>query len=387
MLEGIRVLDFTRLLPGPYATLQLADLGAEVIRVEWPKRPDLVRFFPPFVDEHNQTSAAHAWLNRGKKLLSVDMEKPEAIALLKELALSSDVLIEQFKPGVMKRLGLDYETLKAEKPDLVYCSISSFGQEGPYANKGGHDINFMALAGGYSYVSQIDGQLPVNPIQVADLSGSLHASGAVMAGLIQKLRTGKGSFLDISLHDCALAMNGLSAASALGSRASLKAGEEVLAGGSFYGLYQTADGKWLSVGGLEPVFIEGMVELFDCPELKVAMNLFDRDAQKKARALLTDLIRQKTQAEWCQLLEGKSLCIEPVLDYKEVAEDPHLRERGMVREVNGVTQIGSVINPASGIEKAQIGGKMGADTESILKALGHSPDAIAQLTQAGVIFT
>jgi len=212
-LEGLKVLDFSTLLPGPYATMMLADLGAEVLRVESPVRDDLVRSMAPQIDGQ---SAAFRYMNRGKQSMTLDLKHPDAKTVVHRLLADYDIVIEQFRPGVMQRFGLDFESLQSVKPDLVYCSITGYGQTGEWAQRAGHDLNFLALSGVASHMGRRDqGPCPLG-IQVADVAAGSHpAVVAILAAVIQRDRTGKGSHIDISMADNSFALQALLAPGAI----------------------------------------------------------------------------------------------------------------------------------------------------------------------------
>ncbi len=291
-LSGLKVLDFSTLLPGPYATLLMADMGADVLRVEALKRPDMLRSTPPMVDG---ISAAHATINRNKRSLAVDLKKKSAIELMKKLVASHDVLVEQFRPGVMARLGLDYETLKAINPGLIYCSITGYGQTGPMANRAGHDINYLSLSGLASYTGRKRSG-PVPPgVQVADVAGgSHHAVMGILAAVFQRQGTGQGQHIDISMSDAALSLNAVFGASYLAGGKVPGLEEDLLNGGIFYDFYQTSDNRYLSVGSLEPQFATGFFQAIGKPEwLSKAVN-FTAEVQQQLKTDIQSVISSQS---------------------------------------------------------------------------------------------
>ena len=198
-LKGLKVLDFSTLLPGPFATLYLADMGAEVIHVESPTRPDLVRLLPPYA---NGQATSHSYLNRNKQSVTLDLKDPASIALIKQKISEYDVVVEQFRPDVMQRLGLDYATLSEINPRLIYCSITGYGQTGLYRNKAGHDINYVALSGIAGHSGRLDNGPPPMGIQIADVAGgSLHAVIGILSAVIERQNSGLGQFIDISMTE------------------------------------------------------------------------------------------------------------------------------------------------------------------------------------------
>ena len=208
-LKGLKVLDFSTLLPGPYATQLLADMGAEVLRVESPTRPDLLKVMPPYVGKGKaKVSAAHATINRNKKSIAIDLKHESAKAIVERLLSEYDIVVEQFRPGVMARLGLDYDALKQKQGKLIYCSITGYGQSGPYRDRAGHDINYLALSGLASYAGRRDTGPILSSTQIADIAGgSHHAVMAILAAVIERQVSGEGQYLDISMSDAALALS------------------------------------------------------------------------------------------------------------------------------------------------------------------------------------
>src|SRR5690606_25413935 len=235
-LSSLKILDFSTLLPGPFASMLLADMGAEVLRVESPSRMDLVRLLPP----HDQgVSASHAYLNRNKRSIALDLKQPAALEVVRQLLQEHDILIEQFRPGVMDKLGLGYQALKAINPRLIYVSITGYGQTGPYKERAGHDINYLALSGLASYTGRREsGPLPLG-VQVADIAGgSHHAVMGLLAAVIQRQQTGEGQHVDISMSDCAFSLHALAGAGYLASGVEPDMENQALNGGSFYDYYR-----------------------------------------------------------------------------------------------------------------------------------------------------
>lgn len=327
-LTGLKILDFSTLLPGPYATLMLADMGADVLRVESPSRHDMVRSLPPLVDAD---SAAHHYLNRNKRSIALDLKNPAAIAVVKQLVLDYDILIEQFRPGVMQRLGLDYETLKAVNAKLIYCSISGYGQTGPFRLRAGHDMNYLATAGVSSYTGREEsGPVPLG-VQLADIAGgSHHAVMGVLAAEIQRRDSGAGQYLDISMTDAAFAMNAMAGAGALASGIDPQRESGWLNGGSFYDCYRCKDGRFISIGGLEPPFIKALSEALDEPGLLELVDLHNRAVQQRLKPVLVRLIAGRNYEEWCRVFAELDCCVEPVLGINEAAEHPQIQARNML---------------------------------------------------------
>ncbi|MBM7115269.1 CaiB/BaiF CoA transferase family protein [Archangium primigenium] len=328
-LAGLKVLDLSRLLPGPYATLVLADLGAQVDRVEEPNGGDPVRHMPPFRDGE---SALHHGLNRNKRSLTLDLKSPEGRAALRRLVTRYDVLVETFRPGVMERLGLGYDALRAHNPRLIYCAISGYGQTGPDRLRAGHDLNYVARAGVLGYGGAPDAPPAFPGVQMGDIGGSLFALTGVLAALYERERTGVGRFVDISMTDGATAFLHMHLAARLfmGEQgAALRRGEEALNGGlPCYGVYRTQDGRALAVGALEPRFFAGVCEALGHPEWMEDAYASDGGAAR-VKAELTRLIAERPLAHWTALFADRDVCVEPVLEGDEVLADAQLRARGL----------------------------------------------------------
>jgi len=325
-LTGLKVLDLSTLLPGPYATLMLADLGADVLRVIAPNRLDLVKELGPMVGD---SSAAYQYLNRSKNTLVLDLKSKEGIEEVKSLIQEYDVIVEQFRPGVMQRFGLGYEDLKAINPKLIYCSITGYGQTGPYSLRAGHDINYIAMAGISEY-SRREGERPnIAGVQIADIAGgSLHSVIGILAALYQRDKTGQGDWIDISMTDAAFALNALYGPGQLAANKGPFTEGELLNGGTFYDYYETSDGRYMSVGSLEPKFYTGLCDALGLPELKTSP--YD---STESKACITEAFKEKTFTEWCALFAALDLCVEPVLSIEEAKQHPHFIERNMIVDV------------------------------------------------------
>jgi alpha-methylacyl-CoA racemase len=364
-LSNLKVLDFSTLLPGPYATMLLADMGADVLRVEAPGRLDLTRVMPPLEDG---VSTSHTFLNRGKRSLGLDLKQEDSADLVKQLVTEYDVVVEQFRPGVMDRLGIGYETLKAINPNLIYCAITGYGQTGPYKDRAGHDINYLSLAGVSSHCGRREAGPPPMGIQVADVAGgSHHAVMGILAAVIHRQQTGEGQFIDISMTDAAFALNTMAGAAALAGGQEQKPESSMLNGGTFYDYYQTSDGRWLSVGSLEPQFSDRLCDALGIPDMKSFALSQNPEHQQAIREALKSNIAQKTLAQWQDVFANVDACVEPVLTITEAAEHPQLKARGMVIDVakgngGGQKQIGHPIKfSATPCESRYIGRTLGAD--------------------------
>lgn len=386
-LKGLKILDFTTLLPGPYATQLLADMGAEVLRIEATNRPDLLQMMPP---KAGKVSAAHASINRNKKSLALDLKKPEAKAIIEALLKDYDIVIEQFRPGVMTRLGLDYEQLKAIQPNLIYCSITGYGQTGPLKDKAGHDINYLALSGLASYSGRADTGPVLSATQIADIAGgSHHAVMAVLAAVYHRTQTEQGQYLDISMSDAALALNTMFGANALVAEKDPEYGCEMLNGGLFYDYYKTADQRYLSIGSLEPNFAIGLMQQLDLSYLIPTIMNQASDKQKAIKQAIAEKIAEKTLDDWTEIFSPLDVCVEPVLTIQEAAKHPHFIERNMlgtaVNEQNTfIPQINSAL-PFKNETPHQAGARLGAHSQEVLLSIGFSPEQIDELIQTGAV--
>lgn len=377
-LSTLRVLDFTTLLPGPYASMLLADMGAEVVRVESPDRMDLTRVFPP---HDGGQSTAHAYLNRGKDSVGLDLKAPGAVDQVKAMLPEFDIVMEQFRPGVMARLGLDYESLKAIKPDLIYCSITGYGQTGPYRDRAGHDINYLSLAGVSSYSGRQESGPPPLGIQVADVAGgSHHAVMGILAAVIHRQASGEGQHVDVSMTDAAFALNAMNGAAWLAGGEEPKAESGMLNGGAFYDYYRTSDNRWLSVGSLEPAFCKRLCQAIGQPELASVGLSPKPEHQQKLKQALSEAISGRTLAEWQSVFDELDACVEPVLSVSEASKHPQILARDMVIGVprpdgSKQTQLGHPIKfSASPCQARHIGKPLGADNERYLSGKSASED-------------
>lgn len=388
-LSSLKVLDFSTLLPGPFGTLVLADLGAEVLRVESPTRPDMVRMMPPFVEGQ---SAVHGYLNRSKRSLGVDLKKEGASELIYALVKEYDIVIEQFRPGVMARLGIGYEELKKHNPSLIYCAITGYGQDGPYKDRAGHDLNYLAIAGVGSYNGRANtGPAPMG-VQLADIAGgSFHAVMAILAAVIHRQQTGEGQMIDISMTDTAFSLHGLAAANALVAGEDPTLEGTMLNGGSFYDYYETQDGRWLSVAGLEPQFLSRFCAAIGEPELANygATTAPDKVAEMKAK--IKTAIAAQPLAYWQKVFAEVDACVEPVLTVSEAKKHPQIQARNMVIDVASI-QGGAQQQTASPFKFSatppaykHVGVPVGEHSAEVLQELGLPPAEQEKLFANGVV--
>jgi crotonobetainyl-CoA:carnitine CoA-transferase CaiB-like acyl-CoA transferase len=398
-LEGITVLDLTRLAPGPYCTMILADLGADVIKIEEPGPPTgrraeqsgaLATEPPPRygVDRHSP----HWALNRNKKIIGLNLKHDEARQIFYQLAERADVVVEEFRPGVAKRLGIDYDTLHQRNPRLIYCAVTGYGQSGPYKDLAGHDINYISMAGCLGMIGE-EGGPPVIPHNIiADFAGGgMHAAIGVLAALMARERTGRGQFVDIAMTDGVYSLLVSHLSTYFASGLVPRRGETLLDGGAhYYNIYQTKDGKWLSIGSIEPWFYANLCRAIGRDDL-LPCEFVEAEQREVLKHTLSDIFQTKTRDEWFELLTRHDICVGKVYDLDETENDPHLRAREMIVEVDH-PQAGKVKQVGISVKLSETPGQirflaapMGVHTEEILTALGHSQEKIVELRAAGAI--
>jgi len=339
MLEGVRILDLTRLLPGAYCTLLLADLGADVVKIEEPGRGDYMRWMGPVVGDQ---SALFNALNRNKRSAVLDLKSEPGREAFLKLAERADAVVEGNRPGVIDRLGIGWPVLHELNPRLVLCSITGYGQDGPLAGSAGHDINYMGIAGALSLNGQAGGPPVPLGVQVADLGGGgMGAAVAILAALYEVSRGGQGRHLDVAMMDGALAWTAAARADAAAGGEKAGRGTGRLTGAiPCYRVYRCADG-YLSVGALEPKFWAALCEALGRPDLTARQFVTGAEAQAVG-VELEEIFARRTRAEWAERLAGLEVCVEPVLELDEVAAHPQVRARGLVVE----TETGQEVRPA-----------------------------------------
>ena len=377
-LDNLKVLDFSTLLPGPFATMMLADMGAEVLRIESPTRPDMTRQLPPFIGD---VSAKHATLNRNKRAITLDLKNLHAIELVKEMVQDYDIVVEQFRPGVMDRLGLGYEQLKQINPRIIYCSITGYGQTGPYRHRAGHDNNYLSISGVNGYSGR-EGEVPaLMGTQIADIAcGSLHGVIGILAAVNHRHCTGEGQYVDISMTDAAFSLNIMYGTDYLAAGTEPAPGKELINGGSFYDYYETADGRYISVGSLEPHFFERLCTTLGGEELLSQGAKQDPARQKAFKRSLQNIFRKKTLKEWRGIFSDKDACVEPVLKFSEACRNEQIQAREMLTEVPGgngedLWQIAHPIKMSGCKPRYRFAGvKLGEHNQELLDELGISPE-------------
>ncbi|MDQ3646386.1 MAG: CoA transferase [Actinomycetota bacterium] len=388
-LAGIRVLDLTRLLPGGYATLLMADLGADVIKIEEPGKGDYIRWTPPMVAD---LSASHIALNRNKRSVTLNLKAESARRAFVALAGRADVVIESFRPGVMDRLGVGWDALRRANPRLVYCAVSGYGQDGPRAQEAGHDINYIGYAGALGATGQEDGPPVIPALQIGDLAGGgMAAVIAILAALRKRDQTGEGDLCDISMMDGVVSWLSIHAAQFVAS-GSVPRRERMHLSGLYpcYRVYPAADG-WLAVGALEPQFWASLCEALERPDL--AGDAFAA-GERRAEVIgdLEALFATRTRAEWMERLGGGDVCVTPVNDFAETFADPQVRAREMVvdADVPGVGPWTYVGNPlklrgAPGDLHRLPPPRLGEHTAEVLAEVGIENTALEEMRASGAI--
>lgn len=381
-LTDTRVLDLSRLLPGPFATLVLADLGATVDKIEDAGSGDPLRHVPP---ELAGESAAFQLLNRGKRSAVLDLKKSEGRDAFRRLVATYDVLFDQFRPGVLERLGLGYESLRAEHPRLIVCALSGYGQTGSLSARAGHDLNYLARAGVLGAQGPVGGPPQVPGFQVADVSGGLWCVIAIQAALKERERTGRGAVLDIAMTDGALgfALPSLAAALAPGEGAQGGGGEPLTGGIAPYNTYRTKDGGAVALAALEPKFWASFCDGVGIdPDLHA---LVPGPHQAALKARLAALFQERTRAEWEAFAAERDCCLEPVIEPRAAPADPHLASRELLFEIDSprgrvpqlrtpVTPRGATFAPAP---------RAGQHTREVLRDAGFSDAEVDALISAG----
>ncbi|MFB4168467.1 CaiB/BaiF CoA transferase family protein [Virgibacillus sp. JSM 102003] len=373
-LRSTRVLDLTRLLPGPYCTMLLADFGAEVIKVEDPDSGDYARAFYPKIAG---ISAMFHSLNRNKKSVCLNLKLPEDKQVFLEMVKNADVVIESFRPGVMERLGLSYEQLKAVNPALVYCAITGYGQTGPYANRPGHDLNYLSYAGLLNLMGEKGGKPIIPATTIADIGGGAYpAVTGILMALLNKEKTGKGQFVDISMLDNVISWMQTLLPDYLATNNNPNRGEQMLDGGkACYAVYETIDGRYISVGALEPKFWTAFCKSIGKSNF-IPLQDAPLDKQLQLKQEIQRIIFTKTLSEWMEVFSDIDACVSPVLTFQEMIKDPQIISRGMIQQINDsascqVRQIdvpiklsetpGAIRSPAP---------RIGEHTDEVMKEMG-----------------
>jgi len=385
-LEGLRVVDLSQFLPGPQLTLMMADHGAEVIKIEPPGEGEPGRYIGPRQGGH---TVFFRNTQRGKKSLCVNLKSLEGREAVLRLAETADVFIEAFRPGVVDRLGVGYAEVSARNPRIVYCSISAFGQDGPYRNQPAHDLATEALSGILSLNQGNDGE-PVMPhVPVADITASLHALSGVLMALLRREKTGRGDFIDVAMLDSAITWTPNITGSTFAGKTPPKPREERSLGGSaFYNIYQTQDGRHVVLGAQELKFVRKLLAELGRLDFVVLCERGPGAHQAPLIAYLGKLFATRTRAEWIDWFDGKEIGFAWVNDLREAFDDPQVRARGMrLLDEDGHEHIGSPVKfrdePAAPRLRLP---ELGEHNAEILRELGYdaaSIEAFAKTLESG----
>lgn len=378
--DGLRVVDMSRLLPGPLCTMMLADFGADVIKVELGSRGDPMRRRR----SAGQENAGFALVNRNKRSVSLELSRPEARQALMRLIATADVFVESFRPGVAAGIGVSYEQVRDQNPGLVYCSLTGYGQTGPDRLKPGHDLNFLAQSGILGATRDPEGRPVIPGAAIADVgAGAMAATVGILTALVFRGRSGQGQYLDVAILDALMPMLYFRwAAHANGDSAPLHTGAYAC-----YNVYRTLDGGYVAVGMMEEKFWAAFCERIGRPQWRQLQLVLEAQASLKAE--LEDLMRQRTRAEWVAFMQGLEVCFSPVLDFEEMLNDPHLQSRGafLSAERDGAPPITAPGFPFKlGITPATIrrgAPALGAHTREVLLELDYTERDVDAVTGEG----
>ncbi|HUY26850.1 MAG TPA: CaiB/BaiF CoA-transferase family protein [Candidatus Binataceae bacterium] len=395
-LSGIKVLDLTKLAPGPFCTMILGDLGADIIKIEEPGAPTGRR--AQQAGKAGTQAAASAFgaspfnaLNRNKKSIALNLKSGPGKEVFLRLAQRTDIVVEEYRPGVARRLGIDYEKLSVRNPRLIYCAITGYGQDGPYRDLVGHDLNYIATAGVLSILGR-PGQLPTIPHNlIADYAGGgMHGAIGILAALVARTQTGRGQYVDISMMDGALALMAQSFSTFFATGAVPKPGETMLDGAiPNYNVYETKDGKIITIGAIEPWFFANLCRALGREDL--IEHEFNSAKRAEIHKFFTDSFKSKTRDQWFELLSKTDICVGKMNTLGEVGDDPQVRARKMIVELDApggrkVKQVGiSVKLSETPGSIRSLAPALGQHTDEVLGSIGYSPEQIAKWREEGAV--
>ena len=384
-LHGIQVLDLTRLLPGPMATMHLADMGADVIKIEDTGAGDYARTL--MGAGSGGMSEYFRVLNRNKRGLRLDLKQAGGREVFLRLAKRADIIVEGFRPGVVKKLGVDYDAVAAVNPRIVYCAITGYGQNGPYAMRAGHDINYIGYAGVLDQIGPGDGPPVVPNFQIADLlGGTLTAVMGILAALVDARAHGQGRYVDVAMTDAVLAHAVVPLVALLEQGHPPARASQRLSGGlPCYNVYATSDGRTMAVGALEPKFWHALCDALGCPELKSQHTVFGSHGMP-VKQRLAAIFASQTQSHWTQKLAHLDACVSPALTIEEALANEQFRARGMVVDENGAPQVAFPVKFSDfefGIERPAP--QAGEHSDEVLREAGYAAAEIEALREQQVI--
>jgi len=386
-LEGIKVLDLSRLAPGPYCTMILGDLGADILKVEGPREGRLAT-----VMAIEERAIAYNALERNKRSIVLNLKLEPARKIFYQLAEKADVIVEGFRPGVVKRLGVDYDTIKEINPRLIYCSLTGYGQDGPYSNLVGHDVNYISIGGALGIMG-IPGGAPTIPSNiVADFAGGgTNAAVGILAALIARDKTGKGQYVDIGMADGVVSLMSMPLSRYFETDEVPARGNELLTGGvPYYSVYEAKDGKYVSIGCLEPWFYENLCRALGREDF-ISHQAAVGEKKDEIFSAFREIFRTKTRDEWFDYLSQWDICVGKVYTLDELSNDPQLIHRKMILELDH-PELGKVKQPGISLKLSQTPGSirsfgpaMGQHTEEVMLDLGYSKERIEALRKEGTI--
>ena len=389
LLKELKMLDLSRLLPGPYCSLLLADLGMEVLKVE---DPDLGDYSRKMGLMGKRDSAFFLSLNRNKKSITLNLKKREGREIFYKLIETYDIVLEGFRPGVMDRLGIGYQELKKRNPRVIFCSLSGYGQDGPYRERSGHDANYIGLGGLLEITGEKNGDPVLPGVQIADIGGGgMMAAIAILAAAIHREKTGEGQFLDISMMDGVISWLSMHAGKYFFDKELPKRGEMQLSGRyACYQVYPTKDGRHMSLGALEPKFWMNFCEAIGRRDL-IYKQFIEGEERLRVIEEIRDFFKTKTQKEWVEFFNNVDACCEPILTFEEVFQHPQVLHRQMVIEyehpVEGkIRQVGNPIKSSQYPFEIRIPSPAwGEHTMEVLKAIGYSEEEIKHFKEVKAI--
>lgn len=389
-LEGIRVLDLSRYLPGPFCTQILADFGAEVIKVEDPRGGDLGRSLTPVIEGE---SARFPTVNRNKKSITLDLKQPAGKDVFKKLVAGADIVVDQFRPGVMTKMGLGYESLNVINKRIIYCAITGYGWTGPLKDAAGHDLNYLNLAGVTGMTGVYKGRPAMSGVQIADIAGgTLYAVIAILLALASREKTGEGQFCDVAMLDCSISLLAYTLGEWAGWGRLPEMGNDVLTGGyACYNVYETKDGKHVSLGAVEDKFWAQFCQKLDRAEY--IKTQWKPDLQPDMQSDIREIMKTKARDEWVEFFATDDICFTPVLTMEEMCNHPQVVARDMILKLTNFKGSGRDI-PLTGVPiklSATPGAAkltfpaLGQDTNDILQEVGFSESQIKEFQQQGIV--
>lgn len=390
-LEGIKILDLSRLAPGPFCSMMLGDMGADVLLVEAPADGKLANAIGGARNADAERLAAYNVMARNKRSIVLNLREQDAREVFYKLAETADVVLEGFRPGVVKRLGVDYETLKEKNPRIVYCSLSGFGQTGPYSQMVGHDINYISVGGALGMVGWPDAPPAIPMNIIADFAGGgMHAAYGILAALMARERSGRGQYVDIAMSDGVLYLLASMVGNVLMGGGSPGRGSTLLNGSvPHYNVYQCGDGGWISIGSLEPHFFVNLCKAMECEQY--IPHQYDAAKREEIALYFKKRFLEKSRDEWFGILNKTDICVGPVYSLAEALQDPHNLAREMVVEVEHPT-LGTIKTLGIGTKLSDTPGKVrstapvaGAHTDDVLASIGYDAAAVAALRERGVV--